>query len=303
MIFLMIMYRVLLYYKYVRIDRPEEFTANHLEFCESLPLRGRILISEEGINGTCSGTYEATEKYIQHMNTDPRFKGMEYKIDEVPYHVFKRMHVRCKKELVTFRLDEDIDPNELSGKHLLPSEWLDKMMEDDVIILDGRTDYEFDLGHFRNAMRPPVRSFREFPDWVRNDFIKFKDKKILTYCTGGVRCEKLSGYLIKEGFKEVYQLHGGIINYSKDPNVKGRLFEGKCYVFDERISVPVNFADKYTVTGKCYHCGTPSDRYVNCANLDCHKQHFECEACEEKWARSCSEACMQAPRHEMLQNA
>lgn len=302
MIFLQIMYRVLLYYKYVRVENPEEYTARHMELCENLELRGRILIAEEGINGTCSGSFEATEEYIQHMKSDLRFADMEYKIDEVPDHVFKRMHVRCKKELVTFRLPEDIDPNKISGRHLMPAQWLEKMLEGDVIILDGRTDYEFDLGHFRNAMRPQVRSFREFPDWVKNDFIRFKDKKILTYCTGGVRCEKLSGYLIKEGFTEVYQLHGGIINYSKDPEVKGRLFEGKCYVFDERISVPVNFADKYFPTGKCLHCGIPTDRYVNCANLDCHLQHFECEACEEKWARSCSEKCMQALRHEILQS-
>jgi len=177
------------------------------------------------------------------------------------------------------------------------------MQKDDVIILDGRTDYEYDLGHFRNAFRPPLKSFREFPGWVRNKFIKNKDKKILTYCTGGVRCEKLSGFLMNEGFKQVYQLHGGIINYSKDGDVKGKMFDGKCYVFDERISVPVNSAEEYTPTGKCHHCSTATDRYVNCANLDCHKQHFECARCEEKWARSCSAECMNAVRHEILNNA
>src|SRR3990172_12898331 len=225
---------------------------------------------------------------------------MEFKIDETDGHVFKKMHVRVKKEMVTFRLDKDIDPHELSGKHLTANQWYDKMREDDVIILDGRTDYEYDLGHFRNAIRPPLNSFREFPDWVRNEFIKNKEKKILTYCTGGVRCEKLSGFLMSEGFKEVYQLHGGIIKYSKDEEIKGKMFYGKCYVFDERISVPVNFAEGYSPTGKCHHCGKPSDHYINCANLDCHKQHFECEQCEEKYARSCSEECMKAARHEIL---
>jgi UPF0176 protein len=261
------------------------------------------LIAPEGINGTCSGTFEMTEIYIKYMNTVPYFKGMEYKIDETAGHVFKKMHVRCKQELVTFRLEKDIDPNELSGVHLKPKEWLEKLQEDDVIVLDGRTDYEFDLGHFKNALRPSLKSFREFPSWVRGEFMQNKDKKILTYCTGGVRCEKLSGYLLDAGFKEVYQLEGGIIKYSKDPEVKGKLFEGKCYVFDERISVPVNFADEYTVTGKCHHCGKPTDHYVNCANLDCHMQHFECAECEEKWARSCSEECMKAKRHEVLVNA
>ncbi len=297
------MYRVLLYYKYIKIESPEFFADEHLGYCRDMGLKGRILISPEGINGTCSGSFSQTEKYMEHMRLDPRFNNLWFKIDEVDGHVFKKMHVRYKQELVTFRLSQDIDPNVLSGKHLEPQEWLEKMQEDDVIILDGRTDYEFDLGHFKNAIRPPVRSFKEFPEWVEKDFIRFKDKKVLTYCTGGVRCEKLSGYLLQQGFKDVYQLNGGIVNYSHDPKVKGKLFEGKCYVFDERISVPVNFTDENKVTGICLHCGIPTDRYVNCANLDCHKQHFECEECEEKWARSCSEECMNAPRHELLLNA
>jgi UPF0176 protein len=296
------MYRVLLYYKYVKIENPEEFEGKHLDYCKSLELKGRILIAHEGINGTCSGTYEKTEQYMKDMSADPRFAGMDYKLDEVASHVFKKMYVRFKKELVTFRLEKDIDPNEISGRHLKPKEFFQKMQEDDVIILDGRSDYEFDLGHFRNAIRPAVKSFREFPEWVKSEFIKNKDKKILTYCTGGVRCEKLSGYLLSVGFNEVYQLNGGIINYSHDPDVKGKMFDGKCYVFDERISVPVNFTDDYKMTGKCLHCGKPTDRYVNCANLDCHKQHFECEECEKKWARSCSEECMKAVRHEILAN-
>src|SRR5258706_10950631 len=147
------MYKVLLYYKYVKIANPEEFAASHLEYCKSLGLKGRILIAPEGINGTCSGTFEMTEKYMENMNTIPYFKDMDFKIDVVAGHVFKKMHVRYKQELVTFRLEKDIDPNVLSGKYLKPKDWLAKMQEDDVIILDSRTDYEFDLGHFQNAMR------------------------------------------------------------------------------------------------------------------------------------------------------
>jgi UPF0176 protein len=237
------------------------------------------------------------------MKNDDRFADMHFKIDDVPKHVFKKIHVRYKKELVTFRHGEEINPNLLSGKYLTPKEFYRKMNEDNVIIIDGRTDYEYDLGHFRNAVRPPVKSFREFPGWIKDTFGKYKGKKILTYCTGGVRCEKLTGLLLKEGFSEVYQLEGGIVNYSQDPEIKGKMFDGKCYVFDERISIPVNFADEYKMTGKCHHCGAAADRYVNCANLDCHRQHFECAECEEKWARSCSEECMNAPRHEILLNA
>lgn len=296
------MYRVLLYYKYVKIENPDEFALQHLDYCKSLGLKGRILVAYEGINGTCSGTIEKTEKYMKFMQSDERFKDMDFKIDEVDSNVFKKMHVRFKDELVTFRLSEDLDPNEISGRHLSPEEWLKKMQEEDVIILDGRTDYEYDLGHFQNAVRPTLKSFREFPEWVKSDFIENKNKTILTYCTGGVRCEKLSGYLLKQGFKNVFQLEGGIIKYSKDTAVKGKMFEGKCYVFDGRISVPVNFAEDYTVTGKCLHCNKPTDRYVNCANLDCHKQHFECQECEKLWARSCSSECMKAERHELITN-
>ncbi|MCX7878918.1 MAG: rhodanese-related sulfurtransferase [Ignavibacteria bacterium] len=294
------MYRVLLFYKYVNIENPQFFAEEHLAYCQQLGLKGRIIISDEGINGTCSGSYRRTERYIMHMKSDKRFADMKFKTDEVKSHVFKKMHVRYKKELVTFRCKETINPNEISGKHLSPEQWLEMITRDDVVILDGRTDYEYDLGHFRNAVRPSVKSFREFPDWIEKEFMNNREKKILTYCTGGVRCEKLSGYLLKKGFREVYQLDGGIINYSKDPLTRGKFFEGKCYVFDERISIPVNFAEEHSVTGKCHHCGTSTDRYVNCANLDCHKQHFECEECEKKWLRSCSEDCMKAERHEIL---
>lgn len=293
-------YRVLLYYKFVKIEEPESFAQSHLEFCKNLGVLGRIIIASEGINGTVSGTQEQTQNYIDEMHKDPRFSDLEFKTDEVSSHVFKKLHVRYKKEIVTFRSEHDINPNELTGKYLEPADFNNALLEEDVIILDGRTDYEYDLGHFKNSIRPDVKSFREFPEWIKNNFRQYKNKKVLTYCTGGIRCEKLSAFLLKEGFKDVYQLHGGIIKYSKDPEVKGKLFEGKCYVFDERISIPVNFAEEYIITGKCLHCGKPTDRYVNCANLDCHKQHFECQECETKWKRSCSKECMQAKRHEII---
>ena len=292
-------YRVLLYYKFVKIPEPAIFAQNHLEYCKSHGLRGRILIALEGINGTVSGTDEQANKYIEFMHNNPIFSDMEFKIDEASSHVFKKLSVRNKKELVTFRAGFELEQNTPKGKYLEPAEFNKTLHEENVVILDGRTDYEFDLGHFKNAVRPDVKSFRDFPDWIQKNFITNKDKKVLTYCTGGIRCEKLTAYLIQQGFKDVYQLHGGIIKYSKDPEVKGKLFEGKCYVFDERISIPVNYAEEYSVTGKCLHCGKPTDRYVNCANLDCHKQHFECEECEVKWKRSCSEECMRAPRHEI----
>ena len=292
-------YRVLLYYKFVKIEESEAYAQNHLEFCKRLGVLGRIIIAEEGINGTLSGTYKQTETYINEIHKDPKFSDIEFKTDDINGHVFKKLHVRHKKEIVTFRSEHDINPNKLTGKYLEPVEFNKALQENDVVILDGRTDYEYNLGHFKNAIRPEVKSFREFPEWIKKNLSQYKDKKVLTYCTGGIRCEKLSAFMLKEGFKDVYQLHGGIIKYSKDAEVKGKHFKGKCYVFDERISIPVNYAEEYIITGKCLHCGKSTDRYVNCVNLDCHKQHFECEECEVKWKRSCSKECMSARRHEI----
>jgi UPF0176 protein len=287
-------YRILLYYKFVKIENPEEFAKQHLEFCKELQLKGRILIAPEGINGTLSGTVEQTGKYMEYMHKHPLFHDMVFKIDEAEGHAFKKLFVRPKKELVTFRFEEDVDPNELTGRHLTPKEFYEALQDEDVIVIDGRNDYEYDIGHFRGAIRPDIESSREFPEWIRKNLNDYKDKKIITYCTGGIRCEKLTGFMIKEGFKDVGQLEGGIVSYGKDPEVKGRLWDGKCYVFDERISVPINRTEGDVVIGKCYHCGKPEDRYINCAYDLCHRQHVCCTECEEEHQGFCSDECEEA---------
>jgi len=290
-------YRILLYYKFVRIENPEAFAAEHLEFCKENGLKGRILIAGEGINGTVSGTVEATQAYMDHMHADPRFADMWFKIDEADHHAFRKIFVRHRPELVNFSLgEEDVNPNDLTGQYLSPKEFYEALQDEDVIVLDGRNAYEYDIGHFRGAIRPEVDSTREFPEWIRKNLSSYKDKKIITYCTGGIRCEKLTGFLLKEGFQDVAQLHGGIVSYGKDPEVKGQLWDGKCYVFDERISVPINQVED-TVIGTCHHCGTPEDRYVNCANPLCHTQHVCCEACEAAYRRSCSDECREHPKN------
>ncbi|TCZ70956.1 rhodanese-related sulfurtransferase [Paenibacillus albiflavus] len=284
-------YAVLLFYKFVNIPDAEQFTQEHLEYCKSLGVKGRILIADEGINGTLSGTVEQTEQYMQNLRQNPLFADIVFKIDEENEHVFKKMFVRYKKELVTFRVDKELDPNVKSGEHLAPKQFYEYLQREDVIVLDGRTGYEFDLGHFRNAIRPEVDSFKEFPQWIRDNMSEYKDRPILTYCTGGIRCELLSGYMLEEGFQEVYQLDGGIVTYGKDEEVQGRLFDGKCYVFDERISVPINHTDEDIVVGQCHHCGKPADRFINCALDSCHLQHIVCDECEELNHSYCSDAC------------
>lgn len=293
-------FRILLFYMYVHIEDHEQFVKSHLKFCKELGLKGRILVAEEGINGTVSGTVEQTQEYMDVMLSDPRFAEMVFKIDEAEEHAFKKIFVRPKSEIVTFRLEDDVNPNEITGEYLSPKEFYEHLQRDDVIILDGRNDYEYDIGHFRNAIRPDVKAFRDFPEWIRNNLSQYKDKKILTYCTGGIRCEKLSGFLIKEGFEDVGQLHGGIVTYGKDPEVQGKLYDGKCYVFDERISVPINRTEEDVVVGKCHHCGKAEDRYINCANPWCNLQHVCCEECEEKQKRSCCKECEEHPDNRFI---
>lgn len=264
-------YRVLLYYKYVTIDDPETFAAEHLKFCKEHHLKGRILVSTEGINGTLSGTKEDTDKYIEHMHADNRFADLTFKIDEAESHAFKKMHVRPRREIVALDLEEDINPREITGKYYSPKEFKAALEDENTVILDARNDYEYDLGHFRGAIRPDITRFRDLPEWVRNNKEQLDGKNIVTYCTGGIRCEKFSGWLVKEGFENVGQLHGGIATYGKDPETKGEYWDGKMYVFDERISVDVNQIDK-TVIGKEHFDGTPCERYINCANPECNKQ-------------------------------
>ncbi|MEH7385449.1 rhodanese-related sulfurtransferase [Bacillus sp. JJ1521] len=290
-------YQVLLYYKYIEIDDPQTYRDEQFDFCSNLGLKGRILVATEGINGTVSGTVEQTEKYMEFMRSDSRFSDMVFKIEKSDVHAFKKLKVRVKPEIVNLSLDDDLNPNQITGKHLSPKEFLETMQQEDVIILDARNTYEYDLGHFKGAIRPDIETFRELPKWVEENLSEHKDKKILTYCTGGIRCEKFSGFLVKEGFKDVSQLEGGIITYGYDPEVKGAGWDGKCYVFDERISVPVNRTGEETIVGKCYHCGNPEERYVKCGNPECNKHLLLCEDCEHEHHRSCSQECKDHPHN------
>lgn len=289
-------YRVLLYYKYVTINDPILFADEHKKFCENLGVKGRILISHEGMNGTLSGTIEQTTMYMDYMHSNPLFSDMPFKIDAHDQHAFKKLIVKPRNELVSWKLEEDISPTDLTGQRLSPKEFYEHLQRDDVLVIDGRNEYEYDIGHFRGAIRPEVQTSREFPEWIRKNLAQHKDKKVITYCTGGIRCEKLTGILLQEGFEDVYQLDGGIVTYGKDPVAKGQLFDGKCYVFDERISVPINQVED-TVIGNCYHCGKPEDRYINCEYDFCHLQHVVCDECDVKYNHYCSSKCEEIDRH------
>lgn len=288
-------YQILLYYLYTPLDDPAGYVDAHRELCERLDLRGRILVAPEGINGTVSGTVEATAEYMRVLREDSCTAEIEFKIDPAEGHAFPRLSIKLREEVVTLGLgEEDVSPREMTGEYLSPRAWREMMKRDDVVMLDARNDYEWEAGRFEGAVLPPVQNFRELPEWVRRHREDFAGKKILTYCTGGIRCEKFSAFLRREGFPEVYQLHGGIVSYGKDPEVRGEGFEGRCYVFDERIAVEVNRTAGATVVSRCRHCGEATERYLNCAWSRCNARHFCCKACEHEWRRFCGPACREA---------
>lgn len=287
-------YQTLLYYCYSPIENAEEFAEKHLEFCKSLGLVGRIIVANEGLNGTVSGTIEACKAYMEAVHGDQRFAKTDFKIDEVDEPSFIKMHCRYKSEIVHsgLRDPEIIDPNKRTGIHLEPKEFMEMKDQDDVVILDVRSDYEHNVGHFKNAIRLDIENFREFPEKI-NELAQYKDKKILTYCTGGIKCEKASALLLHEGFENVYQLHGGIIKYGKEAG--GKDFEGKCYVFDNRVAVEVNKVNP-SVVSTCYNCGATTSKMINCANPICNEHFTQCDECGWKMDGCCSESCKSHPR-------
>ncbi|MER1956894.1 MAG: rhodanese-related sulfurtransferase [Solibacillus sp.] len=292
-------YQVLLYYHYTTIEDPAAFSAQHLAMCKEIGLKGRILVANEGINGTVSGTIEQTEQYMANMHADPLFDGIVFKIDAAEGHTFKKMHVRPRPELVHLGLEEDVNPHELTGRHLSPEQFLAEMQDENTVVLDVRNTYEYDVGHFRGAIRPEVENFRDTPEWVRENRELFEGKNVLTYCTGGIRCEKFSGWMKREGFGDVGQLHGGVATYGKDPATKGQLWDGQMYVFDERLTVPINQVE-HVIVGRDHFDGEPCERYINCANPECNKQVIASEENEAKHLGGCTIECTKHERNRYI---
>lgn len=283
-------YTILLYYCYADIEDPEAYREEHHLFCVENNIRGRIIVSSEGLNGTVSGLTEDCVKYMNYVKSDPRFEKTEFKIDTHDKHAFAKINVRHKEEIVHSSL-RHINPNVRTGVHLAPDEFKKMKDQEDVVILDVRSNYEHELGRFKNALTLDMDNFRDFPDKVK-ELENLKDKKVLTYCTGGIKCEKASAYLLEQGFKDVYQLHGGIIRYGIEAG--GEDFEGKCYVFDNRVAVDVNKVNP-TIVSACYVCGTKSDRMVNCANPTCNLHVAICEKCGWEMEGACSAECKEHP--------
>ncbi len=286
---------ILLYYKYVKIDVPQKFAYDHLKLCKELGLKGRILVADEGINGTVGGPKEATDKYMEAMKSDPRFAEMEYKISEGDVGTFKKIFVRYRPELVTLNIEDQIDPNKDAGKYIEPKELkalYDK--NEDFVIIDMRNAYEAEIGKFKNSITVNMKVFKELPEIVKKELIKYKDKKVVTYCTGGIRCEKASALLKKNGFTDVSQLHGGVAKYGQE--FPDDYWEGKLFVFDERMAVPINTPENRKVIAKCLHCTNSYDDYINCINAECNKLIILCPDCRVSWNDACSDECKINPR-------
>ena len=283
-------YTIILFYKYVTINDPEALRKLQLNLCTKLGLKGRIIVAEEGINATLEGTTENINKYLEKFLSDSRFSDTHIKKSAGTGNAFPKLKVKVRPEIVSMHLEEDFSPSEVSGKKLKPEElkqWFDSGKS--FRIVDMRNDYEYNVGRFKDSIMSNLQNFRDVPR-VLNELEDLKDETVLTVCTGGVRCEKASGFLVKNGFKDVYQLDGGIVSYIEQ--FPAQEFQGSLYVFDSRITMDFDPADKHVVVGKCDKCKVSSERYVNCKNPECNKHFICCENCSEEDGRVfCGEEC------------
>ena len=243
-------------YKFVEIDDLLSLQSNLYEICEKNNIMGTILIANEGINGTISGKTNEINQTISLLKSDKRFTNIEIKYSSTDKQPFHRMKVRLKKEIVTIGLPK-INPNKKVGTYVKPDDWNDLISDPNVVVIDTRNKYETKIGSFQNALDPETSSFREFPDWVK----KFKsskenaNKKIAMFCTGGIRCEKASSLMKEEGFEDVYHLQGGILKYLETIDKENSLWNGECFVFDQRVCL----TDELEVGSykMCFACRMP----------------------------------------------
>ena len=288
-------YHILAYYFFTPIVDPLLEVSRHREFIENRDIKCRIYLSEEGINGQMSASLKDSQQYRQWLQNDPRFKEISFRIHSHPEHVFPRATVKYRKQLVA--LDENVEIK-MAAERVSPEQWRKMLEERDekTLLLDVRNDYEWKIGHFEGAALPTLDEFRKFPDFARRlkDQKDPKETKVMMYCTGGIRCELYSALLKKEGFEKVYQLEGGIINYGL--NEGGKHWQGKLFVFDDRLAVPLCTEEGCPVISRCHHCDTDSDVYYNCSNMDCNALFLCCSSCAEKFSGCCCSECIQAPR-------
>jgi len=284
-------YCILAYYAFQTVQDPQKEILEHKKLLESLDSRGRIYISEQGINGQMSITQNDLDAYVNWLK--PRFPNMPIKVHLYHEHAFEKLKIKYREQLAA--LDCDVDMS-LTGEHVSPQKWQDMLeKEDDHVVIDVRNDYEWKVGHFEGAVTPPLSTFREFKSYAK-DLLKEIDPqntKVMMYCTGGIRCELYSALLKEEGIENVYQLDGGVINYGLKKGSKH--WQGKLFVFDDRMTVPIS-DDEASVISHCYKCDSQTDDYYNCANMDCNHLFLCCRSCLEELKGCCCKECQEAPR-------
>ena len=275
---------VVLFYKFTKIKNPDVFAGKHLRYCNKENLLGKVLVANEGINGSISGSKQQVYRYMEYLNAQEQLSDVRFKIETSTFHPFKKMIVRTKNEII--RMDKEVDMDN-TAKYISPKELLDLYSGDEeFIILDTRNNYESDVGKFKNAITPDINTFRDFPDILKN-MDGDKNKKIITYCTGGIRCEKATAYMAEQGFTDVYQLKDGIINFCQE--YPDTVWEGKCFVFDQRLLSDVDPGSE--CISNCIHCAQSSDRHTNCKNPVCDKLIILCEKCNDELNGCCSPDC------------
>jgi len=279
------MQKILLYYKFTPVKDPQAVMLWQKTLTDSLDLRGRILISEHGLNGTVGGEMDDLKKYIKETKKLEGFKDIVFKWSDGGREDFPRMSVKVRKELVGFQAPDEVKVDESGvvggGKHIKPRE-VNELVEkygDDVVFFDGRNAHEAKIGKFKNAVVPNTNTSRDFISELESDkYDDIKDKKVITYCTGGIRCEVISAMMKKRGFKDVYQIDGGIVKYGEAYGDDG-LWEGSLRVFDDRMTV--DFSDHAATIGECTHCGGKTSNFENCAFTNCNDLVLICEDCKQ----------------------
>jgi UPF0176 protein len=276
----------ILFYKFKKLENLETLKEDLLAKAKNLNLLGKILIAEEGVNGCVSGEDEKIEEFKTYITHNSIFGPIEFKEGDTDRHTFRKMFVRIRKEIITFKQDmnfdkkaEYIEPKELK-------ELLDKGEE--IILVDARNNYESRIGKFKDAVAPNITVFSELPE-ILSKMPELKNKKIVTYCTGGIRCEKSATWMVQNGFKDVKQLHGGIIRYGKECG--NSYWEGKCFVFDRRGAVDIDPTKQSEHITQCEQCAIPCSDYHNCANVECDKRVILCEECYKMLEYCCNKAC------------
>lgn len=224
------------FYKFVQLNDFEVLKKPILAKMHELGIKGTIILAQEGINGSFAGTRAQMSDFYEFLQNDARFADLKFKETLDDNNPFDKSKVKLRNEIVTMGV-KGVDPQEMAGTYLNPAQWHELIQDPNVLILDTRNDYEIELGTFKNAINPNIENFKEFPDYVQTHLNDKKDKKIAMCCTGGIRCEKTTAYMLDQGFKEVYQLHDGILNYIETIPQNESLWEGSCFVFDNRVAV------------------------------------------------------------------